>query len=40
MSASITEQAAGLDEGGFLAGYVDGVTDFLTAYRAALKTKI
>jgi len=33
----LEERSVGLDEGGFLAGYVDGVNDFLDAYRAHLR---
>jgi hypothetical protein len=33
----LDERSVGFDEGGFLAGYVDGVADFLQAYRAQLR---
>lgn len=35
----IDERSVGLNEGGFLAGYVDGVDDFLTAYRDQLRRR-
>lgn len=33
----LDERSVGLDEGGFMAGYVDGVGDFLQAYREQLR---
>jgi hypothetical protein len=33
LQAYLSERSAGLDEAGFLAGYVDGVADFLSAYK-------
>jgi len=35
----LDERSVGLDDGGFLAGYVDGVDDFLRAYREQLRNQ-
>ncbi len=35
----LDERSVGLDERGFLAGYVDGVGDFLQAYRSQLRNQ-
>ncbi len=39
LHAYLDERSVGLDAGGFLAGYVDGVDDFLRAYQAQLRTQ-
>lgn len=36
LQAGLAKMAMGMDEGGFLAGYVDGVAEFLAAYRRRL----
>ncbi len=39
LRAYLDEHSVGLDDGGFLAGYVDGVDDFLRAYRDQLRNQ-
>lgn len=36
LQATLARQALGMDEGGYLLGYVDGVTDFLSSLRRRL----